>query len=98
MPFSTHVTLLFYVALSIPGLGLVDRVFGVILNELVGWGIYSVDGLREIYGDEVGKDTVVVRGLRAISTHSKKRPAPIKTEDDEEKKEDVLTHAKPKSE
>ncbi|GMH52278.1 hypothetical protein TrRE_jg10196 [Triparma retinervis] len=87
-PFSTHFTLLFYVALSIPGMGLVDRIFGVILNELVGWGMISGDGLR---GYEVGRDTVIVRGLRAISTHSKKKPPPIKTEDDREEKDAVKT-------
>jgi len=67
-PFSTHVKLIFWVVISVPGLGVSDRVFAIVLNELVGWGLVSGDGWKGVY--EVGEDTVLVRGLRAISSHN----------------------------
>lgn len=80
IPLSTHFVLLFWLSTSLPGLGVCTKVFNFIVNEGVGWGFFSKKGWE---GSSNGKDTVVARGLRALSVATQER-------DKKEKKVNVV--------
>ncbi|GMI15409.1 hypothetical protein TrVE_jg5279 [Triparma verrucosa] len=67
VPFSTHGVLVLFMAMSLPGLGVCEFLFQIIVNEAVGWGILSGEGFKDV------GETMVVRGIRAVSRAEKMR-------------------------
>ena len=67
VPFSTHGVLDLFMAMSLPGLGVCEFLFQIIVNEAVGWGILSGEGFKDV------GETMVVRGIRAVSRAEKMR-------------------------
>ena len=66
VPFSTHATLVVFMWLALPGMGACEVVYRLLVDVAVGIGFVEMEEGAE------GKDTLLVRGIRALSRGGKK--------------------------